>query len=109
MYQTLQAPEPIFSAYVHDPDLADLVAIFSEELPSRIAIMGTYMDGDEIGNLLFAAQQLRVSAVRYGFDQLAPCIQRLESLILDQSPRHDLETAFQDFVDTCDRVRPSVD
>ena len=106
MQNTSQTLEPVYSAYGYDPDLADSVVAFANDLSSRVENLRAYIGCDDIQNLRRATQQLRLSAAGHGFDQLVPCMQRLESLIRCAASGDELELAFQEVVETCDRVRP---
>ena len=88
--------EPIYSTLASDPDLADLVEMFVDEIPSRVAaLLESYESGnrEQLGTL---AHQLKGAAGSYGFDALTPAAARLETAV-----RHDeSEEAVRQAIDT---------
>ena len=106
MNQAIASFEPVYSAYGHDPDLADLVAVFAKEIPDRVACFRPYLDGPDWEGLGRVTHQLKGAAGSYGFDQLTPILQRFESLVKQRASLDALEVAFHEVVAVCERVRP---
>jgi hypothetical protein len=106
MNRTDQLHEPVYSAYGHDPELSEVVSVFATDLADRVANLRGYLDRDDLVTLAQATRQLRATAGRYGFDQVVPCMQNLESSAQQRAVRQELERAFQEVVEICNRVRP---
>lgn len=107
MNQSLASAQPLYSIFGIDPDLEELVEIFVEELPHRLASFRDLLARGEWDALGRAAHQLKGSVGSYGFDQLTPSLQRLESLAKERAPAA-IELALSEVVEICGRVRAGV-
>ena len=64
--------EPLYSSLGADPDLAELVAMFVDEIAGRVGRMRDCLDAGDTDGLRRAAHQLKGAAGSYGFFQLTP-------------------------------------
>jgi HPt (histidine-containing phosphotransfer) domain-containing protein len=58
---------PLRSSLAGDPDMAELVDMFLEELPQRLTVLTTAVDAGDIETLRRLAHQLKGAAGGYGF------------------------------------------
>ena len=80
------AMEPMYSTLGGDPDLSDLVTLFVEEMPDRVANILDLLEHYEWEELRRAAHQIKGAAGSYGFGAISPCAGKLEFAIRDQEP-----------------------
>jgi histidine phosphotransfer protein HptB len=96
----------LYSRLGGDPDLAELVAMFVEEMPSRIATLSEYFREGDLEGLHRMSHQLKGAAGSYGFDTITPAAARLEGAIHDEDPIGHVRGALEELLDLCNRVRP---
>jgi HPt (histidine-containing phosphotransfer) domain-containing protein len=70
---------PIYSALGGDPDLADLVELFVEEIPGRVRAMEESLGQLDWELLRTLTHQMRGAAGSYGFPGLTPYARDLEN------------------------------
>jgi HPt (histidine-containing phosphotransfer) domain-containing protein len=97
--------ELVYSRLGDDPDMADILDMFIDEIPSRMtAMLEQYNQGNWEG-LRRLAHQLKGAAGSYGFDGVSPYAQRLERTILDGEPRQQIHDALMELVELSSRIR----
>lgn len=78
-------PEPssqrLPSQFEHDPDMAELVRMFVDELPQRLQRMSAAWHEHNMRDLATVAHQLRGSSAGYGFPTIGSAAGRLEDSI----------------------------
>ncbi|GIW74263.1 MAG: hypothetical protein KatS3mg103_0785 [Phycisphaerales bacterium] len=109
--------EPIFSVFEHDPDMAEIVAMFVEEMPQRMADLHAAVEAGDVQAATRLAHQLKGAAGGYGFDVLgevaAATEQTLKAMIpagqasADPGSAQALRAACQGLMAACGRVRLS--
>lgn len=67
-----------YSPLALDNDLAEIVAMFVDELPDRLEVLREALQAGDREKLGRAAHQLKGSAGSYGFPQITPFAARLE-------------------------------
>jgi len=72
---------PIRSSFASDPDMAELVDLFLDELPKRLETLNVAVDGRDIETLRRLAHQLKGAAGGYGFETIGTAAGSLEALI----------------------------
>ncbi|MCA9246056.1 MAG: Hpt domain-containing protein [Planctomycetales bacterium] len=102
---TCATQPPIYSAFGVDPDLADLVDLYVEEMPERIASVQQLRDAKNWPDLGRLAHQIKGSAGSYGFDEITPFAYRLEQAAKDSEPPAEIEQAADELVEICLRAR----
>ncbi len=95
----------VYSRLASDPDLCEIVDLFVEEMPGRVAAFLTQLDAADWEGLRQTAHQLRSAAGSYGFDAISPYAGRLESAIRDGQTEAEIHAAVNKLVDLCNRVR----
>ena len=101
----LATEEAYYSPLGSDPDLAEIVALFVEEMPGRVShLRGQFAcaNWDELARL---AHQLKGAAGSYGFDQITPFAARLEKAICNGEPQVSVRAALEELVEACGRTR----
>lgn len=96
----------VYSSLAADPDLGELVELFVEEMPQRIAALETHGRSRDWEQLARMAHQLRGAAGSYGFDAITPCAARLESAAQGHVPQEQILAALEELLRLCRRVRP---
>jgi HPt (histidine-containing phosphotransfer) domain-containing protein len=98
----------IYSYLGGDPELGELVALFVEEMPARLAsFQQEHLAGDRAG-LGRLAHQLKGAAGSYGFIQATPYAARLEKAARENLPEEEMLLALNDLLDLCSRMRAGV-
>jgi HPt (histidine-containing phosphotransfer) domain-containing protein len=80
--ETIPIPQ-IQSVYADDPDLRDIVAMFVEEMPERVAAVEMAFRAGDLDTLTRLAHQLRGSAGGYGFTSIGDAAAEIEETILE--------------------------
>lgn len=95
----------LFSTLAEDPDLAEIVEMFVDEMPERIEnILNCYQSEDWEG-LRRASHQLKGAAGSYGFAPITPCAGILEAAIKQTRPEDEIRKAVDELVGMCQSVR----
>jgi histidine phosphotransfer protein HptB len=97
----------IYSSLSADPDLAEVVAMFVDEMPSRIATLTGHLDTKNWDGLRHAAHQLKGAAGSYGFGPVTPSAGRVESAVRTGEPEERIREAVMQLVELCNSVRSS--
>jgi HPt (histidine-containing phosphotransfer) domain-containing protein len=105
MSATASADVAYYSVLGDDQDLADIVALFVEEMPLRVRHLKAHFGCANWDELARLAHQLKGAAGSYGFDQLTPFAARLEKTVRNEEPQTSIREALDDLVDACGRVR----
>jgi HPt (histidine-containing phosphotransfer) domain-containing protein len=100
---------PILSTYAGDPDMADLIQLFVEEIPDRARSLQEFLERQELVELRRIAHQLKGASGGYGFPTLGEAAGVLEHQ-LTAAPTPDLASIARqvdELVNLCARVRVS--
>ncbi len=104
MPQTQLDASPLYSSLSGDPMLTELVQLFVEEMPKRIARFRGYFDSNDWDGLRRAARQMKGLAASYGFDQLTPYSAELEATLIRRAPPEEIAEALEMFLSQCTRT-----
>ena len=99
------ATAPLYSSLASDPDLADIVEMFVEEMPDRISAILTQCEAGEWEMLRRTAHQIKGAAGSYGFESVSPVAGRLEDTIRAGEPEDRIRQAVASLVDLCQSCR----
>jgi histidine phosphotransfer protein HptB len=105
MSQAIDSAEYVYSSLAGDPELGEIVDMFVEEMPGRVASLLDHFDRQDWDGLRQSAHQLKGAAGSYGFAAISPCAGRLESVIREGEPGERIREAITELVDLCGRVR----
>lgn len=105
LVSTAPATDYYHSVLAGDPDLAEIIAMFVDEMPGRVRDLQSHFgcaNWDQLGRL---AHQIKGAAGSYGFDQIAPFASNLEKSIRTGQPVAQVQAALDDLIDACSRLR----
>jgi histidine phosphotransfer protein HptB len=105
MNQFAQSTEFLHSSLGEDPDLREIVEMFVEEMPDRIAGLLEQAEARNWDGLRRVAHQLKGAAGSYGFDTITPCAGRLEDAIRNGDAEAEILRLVEGVVDLCRRAR----
>jgi HPt (histidine-containing phosphotransfer) domain-containing protein len=107
-------PEPsktqIRSAFADDPDMAEIVQLFVQEMPQRIEQLTQHWQQQRLDDVRRLAHQLKGSAGGYGFEPVGAMASGVEatlSALSEGSSRANMEQLrqqFEDLINVCRRV-----
>jgi len=100
-----QQPTAIFSDFGGDIDMGELVEMFVDEMPERIALLGETLASGDMESLKRTAHQMKGAVGSYGFDQLTPYAAAVESSVRDGQPEEQIRQAVGELIDLCQRCR----
>ena len=95
----------LYSSLAGDPDLAELVEMFVEEMPGRVEILLHQLETSDWDGLKRSAHQLKGAAGSYGFDYISPCAAKLEGTIHQRDPEELIRQTVSELVELCNRAR----
>ena len=102
---TPQETEPLFSPLAADPDLSELVEMYVDEMPDRIAALQEMLVSDNWEELRRLAHQMKGAAGSYGFDDITPIAAQLESAVRNGDTEEAITQAVEELIRICQRVR----
>ncbi len=97
--------EMLYSSFGDDPDLAELVELYVEELPQRLQSLrdtATQKDWLELARL---AHQMKGAAGSYGFHQITPFAKQLELTARSPDSESQILDALQTLEELCKRCQ----
>lgn len=98
----------VYSDLGGDEELAELVEMFVEEMPERMARIAAELAQADWPALIRTAHQLKGAAGSYGFHQITPLARSLERALCNQSPENQIRAAAQELLRMCERLRGGV-
>ena len=105
MHQDACETEALYSCLGGDPDLGEIVEMFVEEMPDRVARLREQVASQQWEGLRRTAHQLKGAAGSYGFDQITPYAARLEEALREDFPESRIREAVDVLAATCNRIR----
>lgn len=98
--------EPIRSEFAQDPDMADLINMFVEEMPSRIQSIADCYREQRLAELQTIAHQLKGSGAGYGFEPVSLTAAQLEASLKTHSDIESIRDEVDALIDVCRRLAP---
>lgn len=95
----------LYSSLADDPDFEELLLLFVEEMPARLALLEQAFDASDWDMLRRLAHQLKGAGGSYGFDVVTQSAQRLEQSLLKSHPAAEIEAELGELIDLCRRLR----
>lgn len=95
----------LYSRLAADADLGEIVDMFVEEMPTRVATLLQQVDTMDWEGLRRTAHQLKGAAGSYGFDAISPSAGKVESAVRDGEPEERIRETVQDLVALCKLAR----
>ena len=112
MPDSVESRKPLLSEFVDDPDMRELVEMFVDEMPGKIAGFESALSGGKLDDLRRLAHQLKGAAGGYGFGVVGDAAGRLEERLVSSPAGSDasmfLEQVRRDvseLLDLCRSVR----
>jgi histidine phosphotransfer protein HptB len=105
MTQANDTAECVYSSLAADPELGEIVEMFVDEMPGRVAALLDHFNKKNWDGLRQSAHQLKGAAGSYGFAIVSPCAGKLEASLRDGEPEHHIYEALTELIDLCSRVR----
>ena len=105
MTQSAKATEPLYSSLGGDPDLADLVELFVEEIPDRTTVLLEQFHASDWEGLRRTAHQLKGSAGSYGYAPISQYAAVLEETVMRDEPEAQIRDAVEGLIAACNRAR----
>jgi PAS domain S-box-containing protein len=100
---TLQ-PQPLLSDFADDPDMTEVIELFVNDMPGRIAAIQASLAANDLATLRSLAHQLKGAAGGYGFPTVTEHAKALEEAAKRTDDLKALDTAAQDLIRLCQRV-----
>lgn len=101
----MQSEPPLFSTLAGDPLLGELVELYVQEMPDRVAQLERLAAAQQWEELARAAHQLKGSAGGYGFGVLAGPAEQLELAVRNGADTPSILEAVAHLVQLCRRIR----
>jgi HPt (histidine-containing phosphotransfer) domain-containing protein len=105
MTSATNEPQAIYSTLGNDPDLGELVEMYVEEMPDRIAALVQAFDSGDMEMLRKLSHQMKGAAGSYGFNQLTPLANAVQFSVRDNEPEEQIEKTLQELLGACRQVR----
>lgn len=99
------SPEPIYSDFVNDPEMRELIELFVSEMPVKVSRLSDLFDGLQIDELQRLAHQLKGAASGYGFGQISEAAKELEDALKAQDELEEARSQVEQLIDLCQRTR----
>lgn len=97
---------PLRSTLSGDPDMAELITFFVDEMGERVGTIQAAADGNDIGQLRVFAHQIKGAAAGYGFEPISAKAAELEDRIAASDPAtvDDVRRQIDELIDLCRRA-----
>lgn len=105
MIQEKNTEQLIYSRLASDPDLADIVEMFVDEIPGRLDKMMRLLDEGDMEELRRSAHQIKGSAGSYGFEPLSPVAHRVEDAVRNDEPEEQIRQYIVKLSEVCSCIR----
>lgn len=95
----------LYSRLAADADLGEIVDMFVEEMPTRVATLLEHVDSMDWESLRRTAHQLKGAAGSYGFEAISPAAGKVEAAVRDGEPEERIREMVQELVGLCKLAR----
>ena len=104
MPQPESPTDPIRSEFSRDPDMAELINMFIEEMPSRMEAISECYREQRLTELQTLAHQLKGSGAGYGFEPVSLTAAQLEASLKSHSDLESIRDEVEALLDVCRRL-----
>jgi histidine phosphotransfer protein HptB len=105
MEQPCTTSKTLVSDLAGDSDLAELIALFVEELPKRAEAMQQAMEAADLDRLSMLAHQLKGAAGSYGFSTITGVARTVEQAAKSRCPLEQLTVEVNELAAMCRSAR----
>jgi len=95
---------PLLSKYADDPDMADLVEMFIEDLPKRMNALAETFEQQQFSDLQRIAHQIKGAGGGYGYPELTEAATTLENSLKQNDELDAIHDAFDELLTLCKRA-----
>lgn len=95
----------LYSTLGDDPDFGELVSMFVDEMPDRIALLEASFQQANRDELRRAAHQMKGAAGSYGFQPLTELAARLENAVQDGKTEQEIVESLTELLSVCRKIR----
>src|SRR5690606_20533847 len=92
---------PLLSEFAGDPDMAELVQMFIDDLPQRLAAIEAAFDAGDLDQLRSLAHQLKGAAGGYGFTPITDSARTVEQTATGRSSGEAMRQALDGLAALC--------
>ena len=96
--------KPLLSKFADDPDMADLVEMFIDDLPKRINELATSFEQQQFDDLRRIAHQIKGAGGGYGYPELTEAATVLEDSLKQNDELDAIHDAFDELLTLCKRA-----
>ncbi len=97
--------EMLYSSFGDDPDLAELVEMYVQELPERLRLLQATVAQKDWPELARLAHQMKGAAGSYGFHQITPYAKQLELAARGTDSESEILAALVTLEEVCRRCQ----
>lgn len=94
----------LISEMADDPEFGQMVKVFLDELPRRIAALQASRAADELGSLTEQVHQLKGAAGGYGFPSITEAAGEVERQLRLGSPERRWRVSFAVLIELCSQA-----
>jgi signal transduction histidine kinase/HPt (histidine-containing phosphotransfer) domain-containing protein len=105
MGEAVQSKAPLVSDLAGDPDMAELVEMFVDELPARVSAIQSSLASQDFDALQRLAHQLKGSAGGYGFPTITDAAKTLEQNLKAARDLSAMAEQVRELADLCSRAQ----
>ena len=96
--------ESLISEFADDADMVELIEMFVDELPDRVAAIEKAVSDQDLENLRALAHQLKGAAGGYGFPTITDAAEFLESSVKTNQAADQVKQQIDVLADLCGRA-----
>ena len=105
MSPLLASPEPLYSTLAAEPDLAELVQLFVDELPHRLQAIAHLVEREDYPAVARAVHQLKGAGGSYGFPAITAVAMHLEYAAKSEAAHVQISELWHELREVCGRCR----
>jgi HPt (histidine-containing phosphotransfer) domain-containing protein len=94
----------ILSDFADDPEMQDLVELFVNELPERLAVLRTGLESNALEQVQRVAHQLKGASGGYGFPMIGDCAARVETAVKTGAAIDQIRRCVDELSELCRRA-----
>ncbi|MCR9216955.1 MAG: Hpt domain-containing protein [Phycisphaerales bacterium] len=96
--------EPVRSSFANDPDMAELIEYFVDEVPQRLESLQAFCESGDREGVQRLAHQLKGASDGYGFEEIGLAAARVERPLKGEASLDDVRQQIDDLTELLRRV-----